>query len=145
MIIDSLQNTKWYSFPQKLHAALKFLSEAENKEAGKYPLNDGIFALVQEYTTKPQSECIYETHQRYIDIQYIVEGTEKMGIAFSGQTTKAYDTEKDIEFFDCNGFLIDLHKQDFALLFPQDFHQPKVGNGSFVKKVVVKVPVEIFN
>jgi hypothetical protein len=34
---------------------------------------------VQSYTTKPENETIWESHRRYIDVQYVVRGSERMG------------------------------------------------------------------
>ena len=50
----------------------------ENLPEGRYDLENGIFALVQKYTTKPLEGAQMESHKKYCDLQYIVEGTEKI-------------------------------------------------------------------
>ena len=50
----------------------------ENLPEGRYDLKNGIFALVQKYTTKSLDGAQMESHKKYCDLQYIVEGTEKI-------------------------------------------------------------------
>ena len=45
----------------------------ENLPEGRYDLENGIFALVQKYTTKPLEGAQMESHKKYCDLQYIVE------------------------------------------------------------------------
>ena len=45
----------------------------ENLPEGRYDLKNGIFALVQKYTTKPLEGAQMESHKKYCDLQYIVE------------------------------------------------------------------------
>ena len=35
---------------------------------------DDVFASVQEYITLPETECRYEAHDKYYDIQYVAAG-----------------------------------------------------------------------
>ncbi|MBK7541977.1 MAG: YhcH/YjgK/YiaL family protein [Candidatus Competibacteraceae bacterium] len=46
---------------------LNALAEGRHELAG-----DALFALVQDYHTKPQSEGFWEAHRRYTDLQFIV-------------------------------------------------------------------------
>jgi beta-galactosidase beta subunit len=39
-----------------------------------------IFAIIQEYNTKEIKDCVLEGHVKYIDIQYIIQGVELMGV-----------------------------------------------------------------
>ncbi len=49
---------------------------------GRHDLDgDDLFALVQEYTTRAADECVWEAHRRYIDVQFVVTGAERMGVA----------------------------------------------------------------
>ncbi len=144
MILDNIKNVACYNFPKEMTEVVDFLHSAPSKAEGRYDLSNGIFALVQEYTTVCASECRLENHKKYIDLQYIVSGVEQIGIAFEADIAEAYNEEKDIAFFNGDNFLVTLREGDFAILFPQDLHMPKVGNGGAVKKVVIKIPVEIF-
>ena len=60
-----------------------------------------VFALVQKYETVVMDVPKFETHKKYIDVQYIVSGEEIIGWAPYGQDTTAtetYDVLKDICF-----------------------------------------------
>jgi biofilm protein TabA len=109
---------------------------------------EGIYAILQEYSPKEKEDRSIESHRKYIDIQVMVEGMEYLGYAdkntlrFFGYD-KEHDTEKltgPLTFFPFN-------KDYFAVLFPQDAHMPGVkasGSSMTVKKVVIKVPVELW-
>jgi YhcH/YjgK/YiaL family protein len=62
-------------------------------ECGKYVVDDDIFYMVQEYETKYSEQCRYEAHQKYVDIQYIIKGVERMEFA---DTPKMKVTEKEL-------------------------------------------------
>jgi uncharacterized protein, YhcH/YjgK/YiaL family len=151
MILDVLENSKNYvGFDSKLVKALGFLKENDlaNFPAGKYPIDgDNIFALVQEYTTKPLEQCKFEAHKKFIDIQYIVKGTEIMGWApeSSLETAQDYNPDKDIAFYSVpeNWTAAKLTDKHFAVFFPEDGHMPCIASESSkeVKKVVVKIKI----
>ena len=115
-------------------------------EDGRLEFSDGIWANLQTYTTK--EDALFEAHRKYIDIQYMVSGQEKIGVC---DYTKCkinipYDSEKDIEFLDYeNDFeYINMTPKDFLVLFPKDAHKPSISISEKVevRKLVVKVPVE---
>ena len=150
MISDAIENRALYSsISPRIKAALTiweqqiFLSWMN----GRYDIDgDNVFALVQEYKTIPREEAKWECHQNYIDIQFIVEGTEQIGF---GSTDKMevmteYDPEMDIAFLKGEGDYATLTKGFFGVYFPHDAHKPKVTPGNVsgqVKKVVVKIKV----
>jgi len=81
MIVDDIRNLEMYpQFGSCLEAIRAFI-EKDRKEKlpdGKYPLigSDRLFALVQEYETKPFAEGRMESHHLYADLQYITDGRE---------------------------------------------------------------------
>ena len=83
MIIDALVNMDFYkNLNESLYKGLRFLRETDLAvlPVGRYEIDgDAVFALVQEYETHLPEECRWEAHYTYTDIQYIVEGSEKMG------------------------------------------------------------------
>ena len=149
MIMDSLDNVKHYrQLNSRLTKGLDFLEEVdfETIEPGRYNIDgDDVFALVQEYNTKNIEDAKPETHERYIDIQYIDKGEEYMGYApLEDQEIKLpYNVEKDVAFYNTETNLIKMHEGMFAIFFPTDIHAPgiKVGESKPVKKVVIKVLV----
>jgi YhcH/YjgK/YiaL family protein len=147
MIFDKLENANFYStLNEKIKTSLSYLQENDlkNLENGKYEIDgQDIFVIVQDYDTKPFEQGKWEAHRAYIDIQYIVEGQEKIGFAniddFS-QITQ-YDKEKDIVFLEGNGDFVTLKQGDFAIFTQQDAHMPGllVDKSQHVKKAVIKI------
>jgi beta-galactosidase beta subunit len=39
-----------------------------------------VYFAIQEYNTKEIKDCVLEGHAKYIDIQYIIQGVELMGV-----------------------------------------------------------------
>jgi YhcH/YjgK/YiaL family protein len=147
LIIDSIENASLY-FPlnDRFAAAFRALESRQllQAEAGRHVLQDtDLFALVQRYTTKPHSEGRWEAHLRYIDLQYIVSGTEVMGHAQLSSLALAepYDEAKDIMFLTGDGNLFTLPAGSFAVFFPHDAHMPMLSPGSPtpVHKIVLKI------
>ena len=146
MIIDALANIEFYKgLSEQLYKGLTFLKENDlaSLPAGRYEIKgDAVFALVQEYETHLPEECRWEAHYTYTDIQYIVEGSEKMGWKALNDVVKTEDRpEDDIYFFDAEGDHFVLHAGQFAVFAPQDDNQPglTVDGPALIKKVVVKV------
>lgn len=151
MIKDNIQNAeKYFNLSERMKLGLKFLMKTDfsKLENGKHEiLGTEIYANVQDYFSKPQEEGKFEAHREYIDIQFIIEGTEKIGFGnienYSETTT--YNEEKDIVFLEeksgINSDFIELKPNEFAIFTPKDAHMPSiaVSSPSFVKKVVVKV------
>lgn len=150
MILDKIQNKKSYAnLNDKFQKAFKFLTENNLEElaVGKYEIDgNDVYAMVQAYTTKMDEEIKWETHKKYIDIQYVVKGTEVVGWMPMDELTEseAYSEEKDITFYGetSKWTKLVLNSGVYAIFFPEDAHKPcctydkKVEE---VKKVVVKI------
>ena len=147
MIIDHIDNYKNYeNLGIKIALALTHISESDfnNKEPGRYDIDgDDIFVGVNDYNTKDASECRLEGHRKYIDVQYIANGSEIMGYApLSGQEPiDEYNVKKDLMFFEGDASFVKLDKGMFAIFFPQDLHMPGTGDGGAVRKIVVKIKI----
>lgn len=149
MICENIKNAKNYiSINKNFEKAFEFLksNDLKNMPVGKYEIvGEEIFANVQEYTTQDEKEKNWEAHEKYIDIQLIVEGQEIMGYAPVDclEVNEDFRPEKDLIFYKetTKGSNIKFTNGDFAIFFPEDGHKPgcALGNPSKVKKVVVKV------
>ena len=146
MIIDALTNMEFYKgLNEQLYKGLVFLKETDvaSLPVGRYDIDgDKVFALVQEYDTHSADECRWEAHYTYTDIQYVVEGSEKMGWKPLDGVVKTEDRpEDDVYFFDAEGNHFVVHAGQFAVFTPQDAHSPgmAVDGPAPIKKVVVKV------
>lgn len=148
MILDSIKNHKLYAgLGPDFKEALEFLSKTDfgNTAAGRYPLKGGVFYLVQEYDTKPESEGQFEAHRKFIDVQFIVSGRERHFYAHlpTLKQKEQYSDEKDVVMFEGSGAGYVLEKGYFAVYFPEDCHMPNLRAGAAAektKKVVVKIP-----
>jgi YhcH/YjgK/YiaL family protein len=152
MITSTLSQLHWYTIiSPNFEKAIQYVlaTDFSSLETGKYPIDgDTVFAIVNEYTTKPFSECDPESHQDYADIQIMISGAERFGwLPLTDQVPGIpYDEERDVAFYslaeeDLN--YITVRAGQFILFFPTDIHQPEVfvRQPDLVKKVVVKVAV----
>lgn len=150
MIFENIKHAStYYSLNERITKALQYLAQTDftNLEPGKYEIDgENIYALVQTYNTKPFSSGKWEAHKKYIDVQYIVSGKEKMGFT---ETTKViimeeYNEEKDCTIYKGEGNFLIAEEGHFAIFFPSDIHMPgmAINIPKEVKKVVVKVKTE---
>ena len=149
MILDTLDNYQLYStINERIAKGFAFLrnTDLDAIPSGKHDIEgDTIFALVQEYQTKPLNECKLESHKKYIDIQYVIRGEEFMGVTTKkNQLVLEQDENKDYIFYEGTTSLVRVSKGMFTIFFPDDLHQPCVQTESAaeVKKVVIKVLIQ---
>ena len=149
MIIDKLSNSHLYSsLGERINIALAYLKQTDfsKTESGRYDIDgDSIFALVNEYTTKDESDGKLEAHKKYIDVQFVAKGCELMGYApiNNQKVINEYNEQNDITFFEGERSFTKVYEEMFAIFFPTDLHMPgiKVQKSEYVKKVVIKVKV----
>jgi biofilm protein TabA len=109
---------------------------------------DNIYATVSNYITKDGENALFEAHQKYIDIQYVISGVEKMSVApvsFKKDIITPYDATKDVEFMTVKQITDYRATPDrFFIFFPSDIHRPgvKIAENSKVRKIVVKVKID---
>lgn len=147
MILDLLQHADRYRgyhalFPQ----AFDWLRNTDllALPAGHWALDgERMYANVDEYTTRPVEQCRLEVHRRYLDIQYMVRGVERIGFTpFEGlDVLTPYDETRDVGFYKGGFDCVTLRQGMFAVFAPHDAHAPQiaVGEPMPVKKIVVKV------
>lgn len=151
---DSIKNAKnYYGTSRNIELGLKYIENTDflTVENGTYEIDGSdVYAIVQQYQTKPIEQGKFEAHKKYIDIQYMIEYQEQMGIAHieDFEPEAPYDGEKDIVFFVENKNapreFITVKQGEFVIFMPQDAHMPSiaVNQPERVKKVVVKVAVD---
>jgi biofilm protein TabA len=149
MIIDHIHNAGTYEkVGERIAEGLKYLAGTDfsNMPNGKVEIRgQELYAMVMSYDTKARDAGKWEAHRKYIDIQYVVNGSEKVGFCDVADMTiaQAYDKEKDCAIFKGTGDFVTLSAGTFAVFFPHDAHMPGIAEGApaSVKKVVVKVAV----
>lgn len=146
MIYDTLDHIEQYAgISEGLTQGLRFLKEAKftGEEHAEVEL-DGrrVFAIFQTYDTRPENS-MPESHQKYIDIQYLIEGKELVGVAPLSDMAQVVsaDPERDIWFYHGSTVPLPLEGDRFLVLFPWDAHAPGIAAGAVspVRKCVVKV------
>ena len=139
--------------PSSYDFLLKLMENLEKGvfEAGKFPLEDGCFVNVQEYTSKLRQNAKYEAHKRFIDIQVVLEGAELIAVEtldtmYGYPVITEYNEEKDVELYtpNCDGIDKLLNAGDFLIIPPKDAHAPGicVNEQMTIKKAIFKVPVK---
>lgn len=154
MIKDSIENAQnYFNLSERITIGLEYLKNTDfsNIDSGRYEISgDDIYALIQDYSSKSESEGKFEAHRKYIDIQYLVQGEEKMGVSdiSNFEEITDYNEEKDIVFLrkkinSVEPNFIEIKQKNFIIFTPLDAHMPSiaVNEPKYVKKVVVKVRV----
>ena len=118
------------------------MTVSDETENGRYDLSDGAYYAVSLSEKSAAEGRTFEAHRRYIDIQCVLSGDERIDCADLSHLspTTAYNEEKDLAMYAGVGSSLMLRKGDFAVFFPDDAHLPCIGEGK-VKKVVIKIPV----
>jgi YhcH/YjgK/YiaL family protein len=151
MIQDLLENADAYAgLPSAFATAFAWIREhAATAPLGKHPVDgDTVFAIVEEYETRPSDSVQFEAHRLRADIQTVLSGEEEIAVMpkVHLKTSTPYEPTRDIEFFQdaphSAPSTIRMRLGEFAIFLPQDAHKPgcalKTGSGK-VRKVVMKI------
>ena len=117
---------------------------------GRHELEgEDAFFQVIDLTTRSMDQNRPEVHRTYIDVQFLVRGSEKIGFAADdGSNAVASDMlkERDLLLYEDveNESFIDMVPGSFAVFFPNDVHRPAcmVDGPCAIRKVVVKVKAD---
>ena len=138
---------------EDLQKALQYIAATDFSKVpnGRYELDgDAMYANVDTYTTEDRSKKKPEAHNKYIDVQYLGKGTEKIYFAPRTADVKVvedYAAGRDLLFFENieEKDAVVLSAGSFAVLFPWELHRPgcnAAGEPSGVQKIVVKIAVK---
>lgn len=129
--------------------AFEFLKKAVNEDYkdGNYEIDGkNIYAFISSYETKTESEVQFEAHNKYIDIQCVVSGTEVIGFESEKEVslTQDYKDGNDICFYALNENYdkIALKKGEFVIIMTDELHVPCLSvenKPENVRKIVVKI------
>jgi biofilm protein TabA len=157
MIFDRLDRGDVYArIGLGIPEALEYLAKTDFSAlpVGKQAIDgDRLFAVVQRYKTKPLADARWEMHRRYIDVQYVARGGERIGYvpwSESLRVQEAYDEQKDAAFYEATGVLLPVAAGMFAIFTPDEVHAPcltpaEPEPAGEVLKVVVKCLWEKIN
>lgn len=152
MIYDLIEHSDLYKgITPQLSTALELLKNTDFSALapGRYELDDAVYYNIMDCDLLPFSETKWECHRKYIDIQYLLEEGEQIGVLPTNQLTGwgEYSQERDICFAggDAAGVVLPMRRHMFALFFPGDAHRPgwTECEPKSVRKVVIKIPVSL--
>ena len=111
---------------------------------GRYAIDsNNVYATITENPTKDVDSTKWESHRNYIDLQSVVSGEEKIGVAPINKltVTMPYDATRDLINYSGEGTFYTAKPGTFFLFFPQDAHRPNVTTSDKKpdKKVVIKI------
>lgn len=149
MIIDTKDSISRYREIGELRKAIDYIMNCElsTLPTGRTEIDgDALFCNVQSYETRPAEAVNGEVHDQYIDLQYMIEGSEIMGYHSrkdAGEVLEA-KPEQDIWFYkNENMSEVLMEAGMFAVFFPQDVHAPCISPEipGKVRKAVFKIKV----
>ena len=151
MILDTLHQVSTYTaLSPHFGNAFAFLRQVTDETpVGRHDIaGDDVFALVQRNNTTLVAERQYESHRKYVDVQYIQRGREVMywaPLRLLKNITMPFDLEQDAALYGLidEGVPMPVSAGQFVVFFPEDGHIPSCawGESAEVMKVVVKVRV----
>ncbi len=149
MILDVLDNSSRYlTLKQGFSQAFEFLGRPGLQELpeGRYEIDgDRLYAVVAKEPGRPKEGAMLEAHDRYIDIQLILAGTDEMGWKTRSACKSPageYDPEADQQLFaDEPDSWLAVRSGAFVIFFPEDTHLPLISTGD-IHKIVVKIAVD---
>ena len=149
IIINKLEHAeRYFSMHPAFEKAFAFLRQDGLAElpSGRQQIDgDSLFCIISKGPGRSRSEAKLEAHRKFIDIQYIIAGTDEMGFKPTADCKvidTEYDADKDIMFFkDQPDNWTPVPAGSFVIFFPKDTHAPLVSSGE-VHKVVLKIAVE---
>lgn len=149
MIVDTIQNaSKYFSVHPLFSKAFDFIHSTDlaNAADGKSDITEGLKAIFSNKpgVTADASVAKFECHNKHIDIQLCINGTETIGWKPREKCYKengGYNEEKDVQLYhEKPDIYFQLTNGQFAIFFPEDVHAPMIGEGN-IKKLVIKVQI----
>jgi biofilm protein TabA len=149
MILDRLSNFRRYLTQHPgFQAGFDYLRSTDfsQVESGKHSIDgERLLAIVAHDPGRGHQGAKLESHRRYIDIQYVIEGQEEIGwkpISECSRVDVPFIAEKDIGFFaDEPEIWLPMPPGTFVIFYPEDAHAPLAGPGP-TYKAVMKVAVD---
>lgn len=154
MIVDSIKNTDCGKYPEAFKKVFEYFKTLTKDTPDGTVELDGrkVYVMVQSGETAGDTAEKMELHRKYIDIQYVIDGSEGMICAIDDgrmNVVHPYDDEKDYLLVSTPAEILRLDMQPgmFAVFAPQDAHNGKMASASkgpmFIRKAVAKIAVEL--
>lgn len=145
MIYDRISNVRKYlGINENLDIALNYIAEHLSDMPEEIELKGkDVRAFFNAYQTVPESECFFEAHEKFADIQIMRSGSERIAVSnVDALTVTKSVPENDFQALEGPEDLSIIMKPDsFLVVFPGDAHKLKimVDKPEDVTKTVFKV------
>lgn len=110
-----------------------------------------IFSIIQNTILKDRTQCIYESHKKYIDIHIIVDGSECVDLIEIQKVSDAFESSVENDYYlyklNTSSKVYCLEQNMIAVFLFEDVHKVGIHSNSSsdnVVKVVLKVQKEVF-
>lgn len=148
--IDKMEFEKRYHAHQdRWDKAFLFLKQnnLDSIKPGRYAVDgENVYAEVTEKESTEFDKSKWHSHRKYSDVQYIIRGKDKVGVApvASLTITVPYDSTKgDSQSYspDSKGKYYIATQGSFFIFFPTDAHRPfiKINGYETTKRIILKV------
>ena len=133
--IDKLQFAKQYQLNKAVwDKAFAYLKTTDLKTLanGRHVIDgDNVYGIVTEAPTKDYDKTAFESHRKYIDLQFVITGEENMAKAPLASVTvsKPYNETTDLANYTGDGKIYTVPAGTFILFFPTDAHRPNKESG----------------
>lgn len=149
--VDGTKFEKAFFYIQKLQdknsLEYKSIYNIGLDECNKIVLDENSFVLEQAYITKDKKDCLFESHKKYIDIQYMFEGDEIMEVENVNNLLIETPYKEDLDYAkytqSSSSSSLLIKENELAIFYPQDAHMPciKIDENKKVIKAVFKIAV----
>ena len=134
--------------PQQWQALFDYLAKTDllsiPKGKHKIPGSD-LVVSVEDSKNEPLEKRRSESHNKHIDFQYVVKGTERFGVIDHYSSTPNCKYRPDVIHYDYDrqkARFYDSNPGEFFIFFPRDWHIAKVatdGGDQTIRVIVIKV------
>ena len=153
MVFDKIENLGKYLPADKMAKLAPVIAQlTPDCEERKYDVDgDNIFIKAMSYTAIDPAECKIEAHDKYIDIQVTITGSEGISVFERDalDISVPYDEAKDMLKLTAGENVypvahVAVNAGYFAMLWPHEAHRPKeiaCPLRKEIKKYVIKVKI----
>lgn len=134
--------------PQQWQALFDYLAKTDllsiPKGKHKIPGSD-LVVSVEDSKNEPLEKRRSESHNKHIDFQFVVKGTERFGVIDHYTSTPNCKYRPDVIHYDyapLKARFYDSNPGEFFIFFPRDWHIAKVANDTSdqaIRVIVIKV------
>lgn len=134
--------------PQQWQALFDYLAKTDllsiPKGKHKIPGSD-LVVSVEDSRNEPLEKRRSESHNKHIDFQFVVKGTERFGVIDHYSSTPNCKYRPDVIHYDYahqKARFYDSNPGEFFIFFPRDWHIAKVatdGEDQTIRVIVIKV------